>query len=350
MAAYRFNAALRPRDDFDDDLSSTDDAAQHPETGPSSAETPAFFAEPVEDLRGSFCAHLDGLIRAQALDSERRAADHDSAPALGEWPAEPDHAIEKKPLTISADNEGWPTAVGMPLYSAREKSGSRRQLIAFVAGLNVAIAVAGITVVLRGGQHAPVGVDRPTGDNSSLLAVASPRMEKLQARLSDAVKVDQAAPVTGDDQNRQSQSTEAKGARTAGLTLVQAEGIADAPSEPATVMSTPPEGVGTEERSPHQVAWPAEVSTSKGRGAVSTAWSSGDEVKPVSEPEEGNAAPTGTARVVKAVNLRAGPDNSEAVLTVVPEGTVVEVAGCRHWCEVVFAGHRGWIYRSFLGS
>jgi len=351
MAAYRFNAALRPRDDFDDGPSSTDDATQHLETGPSSAATPALFAEPAEDLRGSFCAHLDGLIRAQALDSERRAADHDSCePALGEWSAEPDGAIEKMPLTHPAANDGRPTAVGMPLYSRREKSGSRRQLIAFVAGLNVAIAVAGIAVVLRGGQNAPSGVDRPTRDSSSVSAVASARVEKLQARLADAANVEQAAPVAREDRDRQPQSKEATDARTRGLTLVQAEGIAEVAGKPVAGDLTPPEEVGTEQSSPDQAAWPAEVSASEGQGAVSTAWSSGDDTKPVTEPEEGTTAPTGTARVTKAVNLRAGPDNSETVLAVVPEGAVVEVAGCKQWCEVVFAGHRGWIYRSFLGS
>jgi len=57
---------------------------------------------------------------------------------------------------------------------------------------------------------------------------------------------------------------------------------------------------------------------------------------------------TRVARVIKYVNMRAGPDNSEEVLAVIPEGSSVEVVQCTQWCEVIFAGQRGWIYKGLM--
>jgi hypothetical protein len=57
------------------------------------------------------------------------------------------------------------------------------------------------------------------------------------------------------------------------------------------------------------------------------------------------------AWVVSDVNMRAGPGNGEAVLARIPTGRPVEVIGnSRGWCEVVFAGQRGWIYKRFIGA
>ena len=68
-----------------------------------------------------------------------------------------------------------------------------------------------------------------------------------------------------------------------------------------------------------------------------------------SDRSGGGAAPTRVARAVKDVNLRAGPDNSEPVVVVIPDGRPVEVVDCNQWCEVIFDGHRGWVYKSLIG-
>jgi Bacterial SH3 domain len=54
------------------------------------------------------------------------------------------------------------------------------------------------------------------------------------------------------------------------------------------------------------------------------------------------------ARVVSAVNMRAGPSNDQAVLATIPRHSPVEVIACRSWCEVTFAGQRGWVYKTFI--
>jgi hypothetical protein len=63
------------------------------------------------------------------------------------------------------------------------------------------------------------------------------------------------------------------------------------------------------------------------------------------EPEE---VKTRTAPVNSDVNLRAGPDNKAKVIRTVPRNSKVEVIGCNFWCEVFYAGKRGYIYKKFI--
>jgi hypothetical protein len=91
--------------------------------------------------------------------------------------------------------------------------------------------------------------------------------------------------------------------------------------------------------------------------------------EPVPAPEEPNFAPdfalgadadddaeadaeavtaTRSVPVTTDVNMRARPDNSAPVILVVPGRRHVEVIGCDFWCEVVYNGKRGWIYKSFV--
>jgi hypothetical protein len=68
--------------------------------------------------------------------------------------------------------------------------------------------------------------------------------------------------------------------------------------------------------------------------------------------KSGGPSATRTAWVVQDVNMRAGPANREPVLARIPRGRPVEMLGTksRGWCEVVYAGQRGWIYQRFLGA
>jgi hypothetical protein len=58
-----------------------------------------------------------------------------------------------------------------------------------------------------------------------------------------------------------------------------------------------------------------------------------------------------TVLTTKWVNLRAGPDNDAAVVAVVPARAEIRAeTGCRHWCEAVYDGNRGYIYKTFLSD
>lgn len=65
-----------------------------------------------------------------------------------------------------------------------------------------------------------------------------------------------------------------------------------------------------------------------------------------------SAKPTGplsAARVSSAVHLRAQMDNRSAVVTTVPANAAVKASSnCASWCEVVYDGRHGYIYKSFI--
>jgi hypothetical protein len=51
------------------------------------------------------------------------------------------------------------------------------------------------------------------------------------------------------------------------------------------------------------------------------------------------------------VNLREGPATTTAVLTKIPGGSTVDVAGCSgEWCKVAFAGKSGYVIATALGQ
>ncbi|TKT75467.1 SH3 domain-containing protein [Aquamicrobium sp. LC103] len=54
------------------------------------------------------------------------------------------------------------------------------------------------------------------------------------------------------------------------------------------------------------------------------------------------------ATVGRYVNLRSGPADEAEVLLVVPANAVIEAARDCNWCEAVYQGRRGYIYRSFI--
>jgi hypothetical protein len=68
----------------------------------------------------------------------------------------------------------------------------------------------------------------------------------------------------------------------------------------------------------------------------------------VEDPEPKVAAVTRTAPVTTDVNMRAGPSNDAAVVLVVRRNREVEVIRCRYWCEVIYDGKRGFIYKGFV--
>jgi hypothetical protein len=66
------------------------------------------------------------------------------------------------------------------------------------------------------------------------------------------------------------------------------------------------------------------------------------------EAVEAQEAAGREARVTKYVNLRSGPTDESKVVAVVPAKASVSVLDCKAWCEVVFDGKKGWIYKRFI--
>ena len=75
---------------------------------------------------------------------------------------------------------------------------------------------------------------------------------------------------------------------------------------------------------------------------------SGDDSTSTATAKSQGGAAAGSARVTAAVNLRTGPRKGSSVALVVPAGSAVKVLSCDGWCQVVYNGKKGWVYKSFL--
>ncbi|MCB1496855.1 MAG: SH3 domain-containing protein [Bauldia sp.] len=61
---------------------------------------------------------------------------------------------------------------------------------------------------------------------------------------------------------------------------------------------------------------------------------------------QGAVAAPGVAK--GSVNLRTGPSTKYARITTIPAGARVNVLRCGRWCEVIYAGRRGWASASYI--
>ena len=46
--------------------------------------------------------------------------------------------------------------------------------------------------------------------------------------------------------------------------------------------------------------------------------------------------------------MRAGPKQKAAAMVTVPAKTSVQVISCKKWCQIVYNGKRGWIYKTYI--
>ncbi|AZO49001.1 MAG: SH3 domain-containing protein [Mesorhizobium sp.] len=72
--------------------------------------------------------------------------------------------------------------------------------------------------------------------------------------------------------------------------------------------------------------------------------SAGDDGK--AKTQQVSAASTG--RILRAVTMRAGPKQKAAAMITVPAKTSVQVISCKKWCQIVYNGKRGWIYKTYI--
>ena len=95
-----------------------------------------------------------------------------------------------------------------------------------------------------------------------------------------------------------------------------------------------------------------------------------DEVKPkraaktATAPATASAAPqndaltppgvtdqTRTVQITKGANMRSRPKSGSSVLGTVPKGAAVQMVGnCSSWCQIVYKGKRGYVFRDFIGG
>jgi uncharacterized protein YraI len=62
------------------------------------------------------------------------------------------------------------------------------------------------------------------------------------------------------------------------------------------------------------------------------------------------AGATRSVQVNKGVNMRSRGRSGSSVIMTIPRSATVQVVGCKAWCEVIYKGRRGFIYKSFVGG
>jgi len=55
-----------------------------------------------------------------------------------------------------------------------------------------------------------------------------------------------------------------------------------------------------------------------------------------------------SGHTLKAVTMRSGPKSGASAIDTVPAKTAIEVISCGKWCEIVYEGKRGFVYKSFV--
>ncbi|TPK94585.1 SH3 domain-containing protein [Mesorhizobium sp. B2-4-12] len=60
------------------------------------------------------------------------------------------------------------------------------------------------------------------------------------------------------------------------------------------------------------------------------------------------AAAAGTGRILRPVTMRSSPKKNAAAIVTVPAKTSVQVMSCKKWCQIVYNGKTGWVYKSYI--
>ncbi|TPN80536.1 SH3 domain-containing protein [Mesorhizobium sp. CU2] len=66
------------------------------------------------------------------------------------------------------------------------------------------------------------------------------------------------------------------------------------------------------------------------------------------KPKAQKASAVASGRILRAVTMRSGPKKGAGAITTVPAKASVQVLSCKKWCEIVYNGKRGWIYKSYI--
>ena len=134
-----------------------------------------------------------------------------------------------------------------------------------------------------------------------------------------------------------------------------------APDKPATTAAFAQSATDTDATAElAKVAAPAPAAASNPDGAKTAAIPEVQPQKPEQQPaasdDDGSkakakprkVAAAGNGRILRAVTMRSGPKKNAAAIGTVPARTSVQVMSCKQWCQIVYNGKTGWIYKSYI--
>jgi hypothetical protein len=302
---------------------------------------------------------IDAILdRADAMDTRRREANA-AAPAAS-------HRRRAQKLNVCA--VGLMVAIGGVVYvpeAGNKASGAgREQPPAVAAGeaLHARSAVIGNTTANDKPMDRPLQAGEPGGARTIGVEEAPMDEGGIETQgASDAHSNDGAVatPVAGPPIEQPGSDTENR-AHGAAEERMPSEVVRTAPIAPATIASleepsqrdessSPPLARETALRTaPIAAATNALAEQPPQRNAPSSPPPALETSSKIDRAKDPVAVQVG--QVISGVNMRAGPSNGQPVLTTIPRGSPIEVIECRHWCEVIFAGQRGWVYKTFVSA
>ncbi|BAV50604.1 SH3 domain-containing protein [Mesorhizobium loti] len=133
-----------------------------------------------------------------------------------------------------------------------------------------------------------------------------------------------------------------------------------APDKPATAAAFAQSATDTDATAElAKVAAPAPAAGSNPDGAQTAAIPQVQPQTPEQQPaasDDGSkakakprkVAAAGNGRILRAVTMRSGPKKNAAAIATVPARTSVQVTNCKQWCQIVYNGKTGWIYKSYI--
>lgn len=311
-----------------------------------------------EDPDASFHEQLAALVRALETEEPKPQMDAQAAHAA----AEVMDGTEPPPLKGQvSEDKTWLTESRLISLAALNSALDGR-FRGFVAGLGASIAVGAAAFALAGGVEEPPAMSSlEAQDGPPVIAEAA---ESEASEMGANTHLPLRTTLPGDIASAQPETSE----------IGTTDEDVRANNEMAAIPGTMVEPVAETEKAPkppffdHQsaesagsaspVAHEAKVEASNNlqeEPSEEVALSFETTVKATSEesaesmpPVTDGTSETEVAYAVKYANLRAGPNNSAAVLAIIPEGSPLEVVQCKQWCEVIAQGQRGWVYKDLI--
>lgn len=174
------------------------------------------------------------------------------------------------------------------------------------------------------------------------LSSSSPRWTPAEAKTPPAQTEEQPAP-----SNHAADTSAARSTDTAFAEPAAENDASDALSQvaaPAPASETP-----TAEKKPGDKmdsAQTAAIPEAKAQVPDATPEVTDDAAQPQPKAQKVSAAANG--RVLRSVTMRSGPKKGAAAITTVPAKASVQVMSCKQWCEIVYNGKHGWVYKSYV--
>ena len=132
------------------------------------------------------------------------------------------------------------------------------------------------------------------------------------------------------------------------------------PDKPAVAAAFAPSATDTDAASElAKVAAPAPAASSNPDGAKTAAIPEVQPQAPEQQPtasDDGSkakakprkVAAAGNGRILRPVTMRSGPKKNATAIGTVPARTSVQVMNCKQWCQIVYNGKTGWVYKSYI--